>query len=123
MLKRLLTILLIVTLVGCSQQSTFTDSTGAKISTSKLSGHWVVIDYWASWCGDCKQEVAHLNNFYKEHQNNDVLLYGVNYDGWTGPKLQAAIKAMKIQYPVLQNDPSTLLSFEGSFDYSSYVFY
>lgn len=106
MLKVILSALLFLLMVGCAQQPVFTDSVGKKIPVSKLTGHWLLIDYWAKWCDNCKQEAVNLNKFYSQHKKGNVLVYGVNYDGLQGQQLQEAINAMKIHYPVMQTNPA-----------------
>lgn len=39
---------------------------GKVISLSDFKGKYVVIDFWASWCGDCRREIPELKNLYNE---------------------------------------------------------
>ncbi len=50
-------------------QFTATDTLGHKISISDFKGKYVILDFWASWCGDCRREIPMLKELYKEvHQ-------------------------------------------------------
>ena len=39
---------------------------GKVISLSDFKGKYVIIDFWASWCGDCRREIPELKNLYNE---------------------------------------------------------
>lgn len=47
-------------------------------SLSALRGKAVVLDFWATWCGPCQQELPIVNNVAKRMQGKDVVIVGVN---------------------------------------------
>ena len=49
------------------------------INLSDLQGKVVMLNVWASWCKPCEQEAPDLEAFWKEYQNKDVVLIGVDY--------------------------------------------
>jgi thiol-disulfide isomerase/thioredoxin len=72
-------------------------------------GKWVIINYWATWCKPCYQEIAELNAFYAAHQNKDVILLGVNYDHASPEQLPKLIKQIGAKFPMLSIDPAQQL--------------
>ena len=56
-----------------------TDS-GAEISTHNFGGKLLVLNFWASWCGPCVQEMPSLNEFQKMFASQGVVVLGVNVD-------------------------------------------
>jgi peroxiredoxin len=95
-------------LVGCSrQENVLHDNQNHTTPLSALKGKWVVINYWADWCDNCVTEMPELNSFY--HANPNVLMYSVSYDHLTGNDLSESVRKMKIDFPVLLDDPMTLL--------------
>lgn len=105
-------IILSVIIVSCSQQqASFRDNFGSKVNFSNLKGNWIIINYWANWCESCIKEIPELNKFYKNNKNKKVRIFGVNYDGLTGKKLEKSIRRFKIKYPVLLNDPDKVFDF------------
>jgi len=84
----------------------FHDATGRSISLSDFKNKWIIVNYWADWCDSCIEEIPELNNFYKNNQDNNILIIGVNYDNLPNPVLQQAIRKTGILFPVLQEDPA-----------------
>ena len=60
-------------------QPLFTDLNGHNLSFSSFKGKWVFVNYWASWCQPCLDEIKELNKFYAL-QNPDAVLLAVNFD-------------------------------------------
>lgn len=114
-MRRLLILLsLCVSLFACQQhpQKSFTTVTGDTIDFSALQGKWVVINYFASWCGPCYKEVPELNAFYQHHKDRPVVMVGVNFDQVGFDELAKLIKKMGITYPVVTQDPGPLLGID-----------
>ncbi|WP_242604536.1 TlpA disulfide reductase family protein [Legionella fairfieldensis] len=81
--------------------------TGQTIPFSSLKGKWVLINYWASWCQPCLDEIGELNQFNKKKKDN-VILFAVNYDRLPLSRQLALIKKYNINYPSLENPGSQL---------------
>jgi peroxiredoxin len=75
------------------------------VSLTKLSGKWVVVSYFAVWCGACEQEVPELNHFYEANKENNIVVYGVDFDNDSSEQITAAAQHMGIKYPVLVDNP------------------
>ena len=73
-------------------------------------GQWVIINYWASWCGYCMEEVPELNAFYQRHKNK-VQLFAVNQEALTTDELIEVIRASGLQYPSFSSDPKRYFRF------------
>ena len=85
------------------------DAAGQVVNLKKHPNQWLMINYWAPWCGSCRQEIPELNKFYATHQKQ-VLLYGVDYDLPSSDALPALAKKMHIHYPLLADDPRDVLA-------------
>ncbi|KEK23220.1 redoxin domain-containing protein [Bacillus gaemokensis] len=51
---------------------------GTKVKLSDLKGKKVILNFWATWCGPCQQEMPDMEAFYKKHKD-DVEILAVNY--------------------------------------------
>lgn len=90
---------------GYSSNVILKDIHGQKIPFDSLKGKWVLINYWASWCQPCIEEIAELNRFYK-NSNDRVALFAVNYDSVPLSHQISLIRKYKISYPSLQHNPA-----------------
>jgi thiol-disulfide isomerase/thioredoxin len=88
-----------------------TDIHGEKFSFSSLRGKWVMINYWASWCQPCVDEIRELNYFYKKHKNH-VALYAVNFDELPVENQLELIEELGIRYPSLRENPGAQLGLD-----------
>lgn len=103
--------LLLLAFSSLSQAETmFHDSHGNSTSLSALKGKWVIINYWASWCHSCIEEVPELNRFYQNHKKDPLVLFGVNYDALPPMDQQRIIRRLDMRYPNLLEDPATILN-------------
>lgn len=60
------------------------DQAGNKVDLNALKGKVVLVDFWASWCGPCRQEMPVLEEFHKKYAEQGLVIVGVNID--TNPK-------------------------------------
>lgn len=53
---------------------------GGLVSLSGLRGNVVMINFWATWCGPCRQEMPHLEALYKRYADLGFTILGVNVE-------------------------------------------
>ena len=82
------------------------DQHGVAMPESLLADQWLVINYWAVWCGPCRKEVPELNALHTVLGNQGVRVLGVNYDQLQGDELLADSQQLGIAFPVLNTDPA-----------------
>ncbi len=80
---------------------TVTDMNGNKVKLSDYKGKPVVVNFWATWCYYCKEEMPDFNEAYKE--NPDVQFLMVNATGTNGETVESAkayVQQEKYEFPV-----------------------
>src|SRR5512143_3367182 len=53
---------------------------GQKLRLGEQRGRVVMVNFWATWCGPCRQEMPHLNKLYEKYRSSGFVLLGVNVD-------------------------------------------
>ena len=91
--------LLALSVISCEDQP----------SALPAPGHWRIVNYWAIWCGPCREEIPELNRL---HQETDLIVFAVNYDGKQGEELASQAAAMDIGFTLLAQDPGPALGVE-----------
>lgn len=83
-----------------------TDQHGQKVARERVDNHWLVVNYWAEWCGPCRTEIPELNKLAAQSSGQNVSVFGVNFDGLQGEDLKTASDALGITFTVLAQDPA-----------------
>ncbi len=83
---------------------------GSQISLAGLKGDVVMINFWATWCGPCRQEMPHLEALYQRYSSLGFTLLGVNVEN--DPKgAEAWLAETPVSFPILfdsKNDVTKL---------------
>ena len=82
---------------------------GKQLSLSSLRGQYVLIDFWASWCGPCRRENPNVVSIYKKYKNDGFTILGVSYDS-DKSKWQKAISDDNLEW----NQVSDLQAWQNS---------
>jgi len=80
------------------------DLEGREVSLADLAGRTVVVDFWATWCEPCKQQIPVLNQFHRRHPEVSVL--GVAVDAGGREAVAPFAEEHGIEYPVLMGSES-----------------
>ncbi len=84
------------------------DLDGKVHSLSDYKGKWVIVNYWATWCPPCLEEIPDLVAFHERHarQGGDVVVLGVNFEDISAEQLANFVEGQMITYPILRSEPT-----------------
>lgn len=73
---------------------------GRNVRLEELRGQVVLVNFWATWCGPCREEMPRLNALYEKYRKSGFVLLGVNIDDDPHAALATAAK-LGVSFPVL----------------------
>jgi thiol-disulfide isomerase/thioredoxin len=76
---------------------------GDTFDLSAQRGQWVVVNYWATWCGPCIKEMPELDEL--DHARDDVIVLGLAYEETTPEDLNRFLEKRPVRYPIAIADP------------------
>ncbi len=88
---------------GPAPDFTLKSRSGENIKLSELRGQVVMINFWASWCGPCRQEMPLLDQLYQRYQPMGFTLLGVNVEE-DGTAADKVLKEIPVSFPVLYDN-------------------
>jgi peroxiredoxin len=73
---------------------------GRNVRLSELRGQVVLINFWASWCNPCRQELPLLNKIYVQYRAAGFMLLAVNLDD-NRKDAEGMLKRLDLRFPTL----------------------
>jgi len=80
---------------------------GPNLRLKEQRGRVVIVNFWATWCGPCRQEMPQLNRLYEKYKSSGFVLLGVNVDDDVAKAAELAAK-LGVTFPVLLDTEKTV---------------
>ena len=98
--------LLLALSVPWAQASGFkmTDTTGKLHTLAGYKGKWVLVNYWATWCPPCLEEIPDLIALHENRKNN-VVVIGVALDYRSAKQVTDFAEGLLVNYPIVLGNP------------------
>ena len=107
----ILLILFVFSSMAKAVDFTLNDTNGKSHRLSDYKGKWVVVNYWATWCPPCLDELPELVEFHEKYGKDTAVVLGVNYEQVDRDYLRQFIDEYFITYPVLLANPASVNAF------------
>jgi thiol-disulfide isomerase/thioredoxin len=89
------------------------DVNGKPVDSEQFKGKVVVVDFWATWCGPCKQEIPGYIALQKKYGTDKLAIVGMSVDQ-AGPDIvKAFIEKSGMNYQVVMADEAVQTAFGG----------
>lgn len=90
---------------GAAPDFTLKSDSGENLRLSEYRGDVVMINFWASWCGPCRQEMPLLDELYTDYQPMGFTVLGVNVEE-DSTRAREMLKNISVTFPVLFDNQS-----------------
>lgn len=78
---------------------------GKSESLNPFKGNILIINFWATWCGPCREEMPDFERFHHDYHKKNVSLIGVSVDTSSKDVINF-LKKLKITYPIYRDGPN-----------------
>ena len=92
-------------LSGSATDFTLKSNQGKNIRLQDLRGQVVMLNFWASWCGPCRQEMPLMDEIYNKYEKLGFTILAVNVDE-DSSDADAFLKSVPVTFPVLYDNES-----------------
>ena len=92
---------------GKAPNFTLKSNTGKNIKLSELRGQVVLLNFWASWCGPCRQEMPLLEKLQQRYSALGFTVLGVNVEE-DSSKAKSLLKDIPVSFPILFDTQNTV---------------
>ncbi|MBE6290796.1 MAG: AhpC/TSA family protein [Bacteroidales bacterium] len=100
-------------LLATAEGMTYTDIKGTDIDGKPLAlsdfvgkGNYVLVDFWASWCGPCRGEIPNLRKLYEKYNGKGLTILGI-YVWDSIENMKTAIKEEQVAWPQIFDSEGT----------------
>lgn len=83
------------------------------IDSSSQAGKVLLINFWATWCGPCREEIPSLKKLWAEHRSQGFEVIGISMDMGSRDTVAKFAKKYSIAYPIAMGTPKVARSFGG----------
>jgi thiol-disulfide isomerase/thioredoxin len=89
---------------AAAQEFALEDLQGKTHRLADYRGKWVLVNFWATWCAPCLDEIPELTSLHNAHHDKDLMVIGIAIESGSNKKVADFAQAHGISYPVVMGD-------------------
>jgi cytochrome c biogenesis protein CcmG/thiol:disulfide interchange protein DsbE len=89
------------------------DLTGKMVSNREFAGKVVILDFWATWCPPCREEIPHFVQLQSKYREQGLVIVGLSLDAGGAKDVAPFAEEHNVNYPMLIGNDETAKAFGG----------
>lgn len=101
---------------GLAPTFTITTDQGKQITPASFGGKLLVLNFWATWCAPCVQEIPSLNLFQQKYANKGVVVVAISVDK-NANKYKSFLQKLPVDFSTARDPEADISAQYGTFQY------
>lgn len=89
------------------------DVNGVEVTSAQFKGKVVVVDFWATWCPPCREEIPGYIQLVKKYGKDGLVIVGVSLDQAGPSVVKTYAEKTGVNYPLVMGDDEVVAAFGG----------
>ena len=89
------------------------DLTGKMVSNKEFAGKVVILDFWATWCPPCREEIPHFVQLQSKYREQGLVIVGLSLDAGGAKDVAPFAEEHNINYPMLIGNDDIAKAYGG----------
>lgn len=94
---------------------TLMDMQGKQVSLSQFKGQVVILNFWATWCPPCREEMPSMEKLYRDYKDSGLVMLAVNVEENGLQAVSAFLKQRSYSFPILLDSENVAQNTFGVF--------
>lgn len=87
---------------------TTSDLDKAEVALEDYRGKVVLLHFWATWCGPCKEEMPHIEALWQKYRDKGLLVVGVSVQEKPNGQIRAFVDELGLSFPMLLDQEGSI---------------
>jgi peroxiredoxin len=86
---------------------------GEKVDSADFRGKVILLNFWATWCSPCRQEIPSLNDLYLQYNKEGLAVIGISLDRGGAEEVRKFVDKFKVEYVNVIADEAVVQAFSS----------
>lgn len=83
------------------------------LSLSSFEGKRVMLNFWATWCGPCREEMPHMQKAYEQHSDAAIIAVNMTDQDYGKARVQSFVEEYRLTFPVVLDEAGDVAKLYG----------